>query len=54
MGPRIEMSLGERDHLEDLEVDGKVILKWVCQEMEWGRVDWSDLAQDRALMNTAV
>ena len=35
------MSLGERDHLEDLGVDGKIILNWMLQAVGWGRVDWS-------------
>jgi hypothetical protein len=48
------MSLGERGHLEDLGLDGTIILKWMCQEMGWGRVDWSDLAQDRAVVKTVI
>jgi hypothetical protein len=32
------MNLGVRVHLEDLGVDGKIILKFMCQEMGWGRV----------------
>jgi len=54
-----EESLRERDHLEDLSVDGIIILK----EVTWGGgVDWIDLAQNRnrwralvnALMNLRV
>jgi hypothetical protein len=48
------MSLGERDRLEELGVDGKIILKLMCQEMGWRRVDWSDLAYDRAVVNTVI
>jgi len=48
-------NLRERDHLEDLSVDGRIILK----EVRWGGdVDWIDLAQDRnrwrALVNAVM
>jgi hypothetical protein len=33
----------ERNHLEDLSVNGKVILKW----MGWGGMNWIDMGQDR-------
>jgi hypothetical protein len=33
----------ERHNLEDLSLDGKIILKW----MGWGGMDWIDLTQDR-------
>jgi len=33
--------LTERDHLEDLRVDGKIILKYLFKK-QW-RVDWADL-----------
>jgi len=34
----------ERDHLEDLGVDGRIILKYIFKK--WNRgVDWYDLAQ---------
>jgi hypothetical protein len=53
-------SLGEvrgRDHLEDLGVDGSIILK--CIFKKWvGVVDWIALTQDlyrwRALVNTVM
>jgi hypothetical protein len=35
----------ERDHLQDLGVDGKVILKWVFKKWDRG-MDWIELAQD--------
>jgi hypothetical protein len=42
---------GERDHLQDQAVDGRMILKW--RDM-----DWIDLAQDRdrwqALVNAVM
>jgi hypothetical protein len=32
----------ERDHLEDLDLDGKTILKWIFKK--WGMaMDWIDL-----------
>jgi len=33
----------ERDSFEDIRVDGRIILKWLFQEVGWG--DWIDLAQ---------
>jgi hypothetical protein len=36
----------ERDHLEDLGVDGRITSKWIFKK--WiGGMDWTDLAQDR-------
>ena len=52
---------GERDHLEDLGTDTRILSKWIlCEtgldcldwrfgpnrEMCWAVVDWTDLAQD--------
>jgi hypothetical protein len=34
----------ERGRLEDLDVDGRIILKWVLKN---GRYKWIPLAQDR-------
>jgi hypothetical protein len=54
-------NLKERHHLEDLGVDGRIILKLILQKHN-ARVDWIDLAQDRkewralvkAVMNVQV
>jgi hypothetical protein len=35
----------ERDHLEDLVLDGRIILKSIIKEVEWGDVDWIGLFQ---------
>jgi hypothetical protein len=49
--------LRERDHLEDLSVDGRIILKWILRS-EMRGMDWIDLAQDRdrwrALVNAVI
>ena len=37
-------NLRERDHLGDLAVDGKIILRWIFRKWDVG---WIDLAQDR-------
>jgi hypothetical protein len=40
-------NLRERDDLEDPDVDGRIMLRWIFQEVEFGDMDWIDLAQDR-------
>jgi hypothetical protein len=46
----------KRDHLKDLGVDGRIILKWLFNK--WDGEAWTDLAQDRdtwrALVNAVV
>jgi hypothetical protein len=38
--------LREREHLEDLGIDGRIILKWVFKK-EDGGVNWNVVSQDR-------
>jgi hypothetical protein len=52
--------MGRRDgknHLEDIEVDGRIILKWIFKKWNGG-MDWIALAQDRdrwrALVNAVM
>jgi hypothetical protein len=48
-------SQAERDHQEDQNVGGWILLKWI---IEWDGLDWIDLAQDRdqwrALVNMVL
>jgi hypothetical protein len=39
-------NLRERNHLEDLGVDGRIILKWIFKKRH-SSLYWIDLAQDR-------
>ena len=39
-------NLTEREHLEGLGVERRIILKLICKKQE-GSVGWIDLAQDR-------
>jgi len=49
--------LGERDHWEDPDVDGRIILRWIFRKWDGG-MDWIELAQDRkrcrALVNAVT
>ena len=40
-------NLRERDHLEDLGVDGSIILEWIFKKWD-GSMDWIDLIYDRS------
>ena len=50
-------NLRERDHLEDIGVDGRFVLKRICKLWVVG-LDWNGLAQDRdrwqALVNAVM
>ena len=39
--------LRERDHLGDLVVDGRIILRWIFSKWDLVVLGWVDLAQDR-------
>jgi hypothetical protein len=39
-------NLREGDHLEDADVDGRIILKWILEKWD-GDMDRIDVAQDR-------
>lgn len=39
----------ERDHLEDLSVDGKIICEWIFKEQDWVGMNWTDVARDKEL-----
>jgi len=41
-------NLNERDHLEDPGIDGRIILRWIFRKLDWGGMDWLELARDRA------
>ena len=47
----------ERDHLQDLDVDGSIILMYLFKnEMEWRGLDYLSLCWDnwRAVVNTVM
>ena len=39
-------NLRERDHLEDTDVEGGIILHWMLREIGWVDVDWINLSLD--------
>ena len=52
-------NLREIDHLEDTDVDGRIMFRWILGKWDWGGgMDWIDLAQDRdmgqAVMNVVM
>jgi hypothetical protein len=38
--------LEKREHLEDLGVDGRIILRWIFRKWDGG-MNWIDLARDK-------
>jgi len=40
--------------LEELGVDGEIILKLILQEIGWKGVAWNDMAQDREKSRASV
>jgi hypothetical protein len=46
-------SLGERDHLEDQGVDGRMGSEWILGRLAGG-VEWIQLAQDRGRWRAVV
>jgi len=46
-------NLRERDHLEDLSTDGRIILKLIFKRWDWG-MDWIVLTQDRVRWRVLV
>ena len=51
-------NLGERDHLEDPGIDGRIILRWIFRKWDGGSMDWIYLTEDRdrwqALVNAVM
>ena len=46
-------NLRERDHLEDPDLEGRIILKWIFKKWDGG-MDWVDLGQDTDRWRTLV
>jgi hypothetical protein len=40
-------NLKEIDHLEDTDVDGRIILRWIFRKWNVEGMDWIELVQDR-------
>jgi hypothetical protein len=40
--------------LEDPGIDGRIILKWTCERLDRGGMDWINLAQDRGRWRAVV
>ena len=51
-------NLKERDHWGDQDVDGRIILRWIFEEVGRGYGDWMELAENRdrwrALVSTVM
>jgi hypothetical protein len=40
-------NLKETDHLKELGVDGRIMLKWIFERLDGGSINWIDMAQHR-------
>jgi hypothetical protein len=51
-------NLRERDHSEDPDVVGKIILRWTFRNWRCGGMDWIELSRDidrwRAIVNAVM
>jgi hypothetical protein len=47
-------NLREIDYLEDVGLEGRIILKWIFEKWDEGTMDSIDLAQDRDKWRTVV
>jgi hypothetical protein len=36
-----------RDRMQDLDVDGRIVLNWIFNKWDGGGMDWIKVAQDR-------
>jgi hypothetical protein len=37
----------KREYMEHLDIDGKIILKWIFREIGWRSMDWIPVTHDR-------
>jgi hypothetical protein len=47
-------NLREIDYLEDVGLEGRIILKWLFKKWDEGTMDWIDLDRDRDKWRTVV
>jgi len=46
--------LSVSDNLGEPGIDGRIILRWIFQEVRCGVMDWIELAQDRDIWRSLV